>query len=107
MPPRWRKKDDWKEASPKRAGKGRNAQGNKGRGYADGTGGTGAGGLDRDVLKHAAAVKRAVAKMKAEPELNHSASVATYGLAANLSKVDAGYVNDLCKLHSAALLDAL
>lgn len=54
-----------------------------------------------------AAVKRAVAKMKAEPELNHSASVATYGLAANLSKVDAGYVNDLCKLHSAALLDAL
>ena len=55
---------------------------------------------------YVAAVKRAVAKMKAEPELNHSASVATYGLAANLSKVDAGYVNNRCKLHSAALLDA-
>ena len=54
-----------------------------------------------------AAMKGAVAKMNAEPELNHSASVATYGLAANLSVVDKEYINNLCKLHSAALLDAL
>ncbi len=66
MPPRWQKKGDWKEASPKRGGKGRNAAGGKGRGHADGTGGSGAGGLDGDVLKHAAAVKRALTSKAAE-----------------------------------------
>eukprot|EP01043_Picozoa_sp_COSAG02_P019991 COSAG02_NODE_975_length_15507_cov_14.829180_3_plen_294_part_00 len=53
------------------------------------------------------AVKGAVKLMKQKPELNHSSSVATYGMAAKLSNVDVSYVNDMCKLHSAALLDAL
>ena len=53
------------------------------------------------------AVKDAVSLMRRKPELNHSSSVATYGMAATLSMVDVSYVNDMCKLHSAALLDAL
>jgi hypothetical protein len=34
-------------------------------------------------------------------------SVATYGMAAKLSVVYVSHVNDMCKLHSATLLDAL
>ena len=61
--------NDWKEKKeppPKGGGKSRHATGGKGRGYADGTGGTGAGALLPDVLKHAAAVKRALTSKAAE-----------------------------------------
>ena len=61
----------------------------------------------KDAAAFVEAVRSAVALMKAQPELNHSSSVATYGMAAKLSSVDVSYINDMCKLHSAALLDAL
>ena len=59
--PRWQKKDEWADKKP--AAKGRGA---KGRGYADGTGGTGIAALPPDVLKHAAAVRRSLTSKAAD-----------------------------------------
>lgn len=45
--------------------------------------------------------------MKADPSLNHNASTASYGLAASVGNLDIDFINDMCKVHSEALLDAL
>jgi len=58
-----------------------------------------------DWNKFIADVRSAVDKMKADPSLNHNSDVASYGMAVNLP--DPIVLEDACKLHSAALLDAL
>jgi hypothetical protein len=59
----------------------------------------------RDWEKFVADVRKAVDKMKANPELNHCSDVASYGMAVSLP--DPCILEDACKLHSKALLDAL
>ena len=51
------------------------------------------------------AVKGSVKLMKEKPELNHNSNVATYGMAAKIP--DLSFMGNICKLHSAALLDSL
>jgi hypothetical protein len=50
-------------------------------------------------------IKTSVKEMKEKPELNHNSTVATYGMTAKIP--DESFVNDICKIHSAAVLDAL
>merc|ERR1711957_852664 len=59
----------------------------------------------QDWKKFIADVRSAVDKMKADPTLNHNSDVASYGMAVNLP--DPIILEDACKMHSAALLDAL
>ena len=61
----------------------------------------------RDWRGFVAAVKQCVARMRADPSLNHNASTASYGLAATIGQFDVGFIEEMCKVHSAALLDAL
>jgi hypothetical protein len=58
-----------------------------------------------DWKKFIADVRSAVDKMKANPKLNHNSDVASYGMAVNMP--DPCILEAACKLHSAALLDAL
>jgi len=58
-----------------------------------------------DAKKFIADVRSAVDKMKANPKLNHNSDTAAYGMA--VSMPDPIVLEDACKLHSAALLDAL
>lgn len=51
------------------------------------------------------AIKASVKLMKQKPELNHNSNVASYGMAAMVP--DAAFLNNMLKLHSAAILDAL
>ncbi len=50
-------------------------------------------------------IKTSVKEMKEKPELNHNQTIATYGLTAKIP--DDNFLNDIVKLHSAAILDAL
>lgn len=43
--------------------------------------------------------------MKDKPELNHNSTVATYGMSASIP--DPAFMNEMIRLHSAAVLDAL
>jgi sphinganine-1-phosphate aldolase len=51
------------------------------------------------------AVKGSVKLMKEKPELNHNSNVALYGLATNMP--DMCVMDEICKMHQKALLDAL
>jgi sphinganine-1-phosphate aldolase len=51
------------------------------------------------------ALKSSVQMMKDMPELNHSSSVATYGMAGSMP--DPCVLDQMCALHTNALLDAL
>lgn len=50
-------------------------------------------------------IKTSIKEMKEKPELNHNSFVATYGMAAKIP--DESFVNDICNIYSAAVLDAL
>lgn len=56
----------------------------------------------QDLVK---ATKATIKEMKEKPELNHNQTIATYGLTAKIP--DDNFLNDIVKLHSAAILDAL
>jgi len=50
-------------------------------------------------------VKAAVKLMKEKPELNHNSNVALYGMATNMP--DMCVLDNICKIHQKAVLDAL
>jgi hypothetical protein len=50
-------------------------------------------------------MKICIKLMKEKPELNHGSTVATYGMTAKIP--DERFINEMTKLHSGALLDAL
>lgn len=50
-------------------------------------------------------IKKCIKLMRQKPELNHNSNVATYGMAAKVP--DASFLNNIVKLHSAAVVDAL
>ena len=50
-------------------------------------------------------LKVSIKEMKDKPELNHNSTVATYGMSAKIP--DESFMNEMVKLHSAALLDSL
>jgi hypothetical protein len=50
-------------------------------------------------------LKSSIKEMKAKPELNHNATVATYGMSASIP--DESFMKEMIKLHSEALLDTL
>lgn len=50
-------------------------------------------------------MKTAIKRMKDNPELNTNQTIATYGMTASIP--DESFLNELLKLHSAAILDAL
>lgn len=50
-------------------------------------------------------LKVSIKEMKDKPELNHNSTVATYGMSAKIP--DESFMNEMVKLHSAALLDSM
>lgn len=50
-------------------------------------------------------LKKSIKEMKDKPELNHNSTVATYGMSASIP--DPTFMNEMIRLHSAAVLDAL
>ncbi len=58
-----------------------------------------------DWQKLVKAMKICIKLMKEKPELNHGSTVATYGMTAKIP--DERFINEMTKLHSGALLDAL
>lgn len=62
-------------------------------------------GIAQNWRKLVADMQNCIQRMKKDPSLNSNKTIATYGMTASIP--DPRFLNDMLKIHSAAVLDAL